>query len=156
VSGVSRSSTISGVSHPHESTAAERVSVLLYSHDPLFRAGVLTAIGRRPAVDLPRIDWLECSTSAQVIEQIDLGDIDLLILDGESQPTGGMGLARQFKYELADCPPIVVLIARPQDGWLASWSLADAVINTPIDPVESASVVAEQLRHRYGDIPVVR
>ena len=35
-------------------------------------------------------------------------------------------------------------------------SLADAVINTPIDPVESAAVVAEQLRRRHSGIPVVR
>ena len=67
-----------------------------------------------------------------------------------------MGLARQFKYEIDDCPPIVVLIARRQDGWLASWSLADAVINTPIDPVEAPAVVAEQLRRRVSGIPVVR
>jgi hypothetical protein len=67
-----------------------------------------------------------------------------------------MGLARQFKYEIDDCPPIVVLIARKQDAWLASWSLADAVMNLPIDPVESAAVVAEQLRRRLTGIPVVR
>jgi len=39
---------------------------------------------------------------------------------------------------------------------LASWSLADAVINSPVDPVESAAVVAEQLRRRVSGIPVVR
>jgi hypothetical protein len=156
VSGVSRSSTISRVSHPHAPNAAERVSVVLYSHDPLFRAAVLTAIGRRPAADVPRIEWLECSTSAQVIEQIDLGDVDLVILDGESQPTGGMGLARQFKYEIDDCPPIVVVVARRDDRWLASWSLADAVVSLPLDPVEAGAVVAEQLRNRRAGIPVVR
>ncbi len=89
--------------------------------------------------------------------ELDQGGIDVAILDGEAQPTGGMGLARQFKYEIDDCPPIVVLIARPQDGWLASWSLADAVINAPIDPVEAAAVVAEQLRrrrHRHPRRPV--
>jgi hypothetical protein len=136
--------------------APERSTVVLYSHQAAFRAQVLTAVGRRPAPDAPRIDWLECSTSAQVIEQIDIGEIDLVILDGESQPTGGMGLARQFKYEIDDCPPIVVLIARPQDGWLASWSLADAVIHMPLDPIEAAEVVAEQIRRRTSGIPVVR
>ena len=156
MSGVSRSSTIIDVSHPHAPNAAERVSVVLYSHDPKFRAGVLTAIGRRPAIDVPRIEWLECSTSAQVIEQIDLGDIDLVILDGESQPTGGMGLARQFKYEIDDCPPILVVVARRDDRWLASWSLADAVLHSPLDPVEAGAVVAEQLRNRSAGIPVVR
>lgn len=133
-----------------------RVNVIVYSHRPEFRAAVRTAVGRRPAPDSPRIDWVECDRSADVISEIDLGEIELLILDGESQPTGGMGLARQFKYELDDCPPIIVVVARRQDGWLAHWSLADAVISQPLDPVSSAAVVAEQLRARSSGIPVVR
>lgn len=137
-------------------TVPERVTVLVYSNHAEVRATLRTAVGRRPAPDTGRIDWIECETNAQVIEQLDEGGIDVVVLDGEAQPTGGMGLARQFKYEIDDCPPIVVLIARRQDGWLASWSLADAVINTPIDPVESAAVVAEQLRRRHTGIPVVR
>jgi DNA-binding NarL/FixJ family response regulator len=148
--------TISAVTGPHASDAAERVSVVLYSNEARFRASVLSAVGRRPAADVARIDWLECSTSAQVIEQIDLGDVDLVILDGESQPTGGMGLARQFKYEIDDCPPVLVVVARKDDRWLAAWSLADAVISAPLDPVEAAAVVAEQLRGRRAGVPVVR
>jgi DNA-binding response OmpR family regulator len=144
------------VTGSHTPQAAERVSVILYSHQPQFRAAVLMAVGRRPAVDVPRIDWLECSTSAQVIEQIDLGDVALVVLDGESQPTGGMGLARQFKYEITDCPPVLVVVARRDDRWLAAWSLADAVISAPLDPVEAAAAVAEQLRVRRAGIPVVR
>ena len=134
----------------------DQVTVLVYSNSAAVRAQVRTAVGRRPAPDTGRIEWVECATNADVLRELDEGDIDVAILDGEAQPTGGMGLARQFKYELADCPPVVVLIARRQDGWLASWSLADAVINTPIDPVESAQVVAEQLRRRHSGIPVVR
>ncbi|SDJ13427.1 hypothetical protein SAMN05444157_1912 [Frankineae bacterium MT45] len=134
----------------------ERVNVVIYSNRPEVREQVRTAVGRRPAPDSARIDWIECSTSAQVISQIDSGELDLVILDGESQPTGGMGLARQFKYEIDNCPPIIVLVARPQDGWLASWSLADAVISEPLDPVTAASVVADQLRARLAGIPVVR
>jgi len=143
--------TIGGVS-----SAPEQVTVLVYSNLADVRATVRTAVGRRPAPDVGRIDWIECATQADVMRELDAGGVDLAILDGEAQPTGGIGLARQFKYELDDCPPIVVLIARPQDGWLASWSLADAVINSPIDPVESAAVVAEQLRRRVTGIPVVR
>jgi DNA-binding response OmpR family regulator len=113
-------------------------------------------VGRRPAPDSPRIEWVECATNAEVIAQLDEGGLDLVILDGEAQPTGGAGLARQFKYEIDDCPPIVVLIARKQDGWLASWALADAVIAQPLDPVDAAAVVAEQLRRRRSGIPVIR
>ena len=133
-----------------------RVTVLVYSNRPEVRAQVRTAVGRRPAPDTGRIEWVECDSNADVLRELDEGGIDVAILDGEAQPTGGMGLARQFKYEIDDCPPIVVLIARRQDGWLASWSLADAVINTPIEPVDSAAVVAEQLRRRHSGIPVVR
>jgi DNA-binding response OmpR family regulator len=134
----------------------EQSTVLVYSNSADIRAAVRTAVGRRPAPDVGRIEWVECATQAQVVDELDEGGIDLVILDGEAQPTGGMGLARQFKFEIDDCPPVIVLIARRQDGWLASWSLADAVINTPIDPVESAQVVAEQLRRRHSGIPVVR
>jgi DNA-binding response OmpR family regulator len=135
---------------------SDPVTVVVYSNQADVRAAVRTAVGRRPAPDLPRIDWIECPTSAAVIEEIDRGEVDLVILDGEAQPTGGMGLARQFKYEIDDCPPVVVLIARKEDGWLASWSLADGVMRQPLDPVAAGEVVAEQLRKRLTGIPVVR
>ena len=141
---------------PSVAIVPDQVTVLVYSNSAEVRAQVRTAVGRRPAPDTGRIDWVECATNAEVVRELDEGGIDVAILDGEAQPTGGMGLARQFKYEIDDCPPVIVLIARRQDGWLASWSLADAVINTPIDPVESAAVVAEQIRRRYSGIPVVR
>src|SRR5664279_5390080 len=131
-------------------------TVLVYSNSADLRARVRTAVGRRPAADVTRVDWAECATNAEVIAQLDEGGLDLVILDGEAQPTGGMGLARQFKYEITDCPPIVVLIARPQDAWLASSSLADAVIHMPLDPIEAAEVVAEQIRRRSRGVPVVR
>ena len=136
--------------------AAERVTVLVYSNSEAVRAQVRSAVGRRPAPDVARIDWVECAAHAQFVDEMDRGGIDLAILDGEAQPTGGMGLTRQFKNELIDCPPIVILIARAQDAWLATWSLADAVIHTPIDPVEAAAVVAQQLRAGNATIPVIR
>lgn len=136
--------------------ASDRATVLVYSNSAAVRAQIRTAVGRRPAPDSPRIDWVECATNAEVVAQLDEGGLDLVILDGEAQPTGGAGLARQFKYEIEDCPPIVVLIARKQDAWLASWSLADDVITQPVDPVDAAAVVAERLRLRSSGIPVVR
>jgi DNA-binding response OmpR family regulator len=136
--------------------ASDRATVVVYSNSADLRAKVRTAVGRRPAPDSPRIDWVECATNADVVAQLDEGGLDLVILDGEAQPTGGAGLARQFKYEIEDCPPIVVLIARKQDAWLASWSLAEAVMYQPVDPVDAAAVVAEQLRQRNLGIPVVR
>ncbi len=134
-------------------------TVVLYSQDAALRASVRTAVGRRPAADVARIDWVECDRFADVITQIDGDGADLLVLDGEAQPTGGMGLARQLKMERADGPPIVVLLARLQDGWLASWAQTDATIARPVDPVAAREVVAAQLRgvaQVAGAIPHVR
>jgi DNA-binding response OmpR family regulator len=138
------------------SESSDTVTVVVYSNSADLRAQVRTAVGRRPSPDSPRIDWVECAHYDEVVHQLDMGGLDLVILDGEAQPTGGMGLARQFKYEINDCPPLVVLVARKDDGWLASWSLADAVISRPLDPVDAAAVVAEQLRNRSSGIPVAR
>src|SRR5207244_4313838 len=109
-------------------TVPERVTVLVYSNAADVRARIRTAVGRRPAPDTGRIDWVEGATNADVGGEPDQGGVDVALCEGEAHPAGGGGLARQFKYELDDCPPIIVLIARRQDGWLASWSLADAVI----------------------------
>jgi DNA-binding response OmpR family regulator len=138
------------------SESSDAVTVVVYSNSADLRAQVRAAVGRRPSPDSPRIDWVECAHYDEVVHQLDMGGLDLVILDGEAQPTGGMGLARQFKYEINDCPPLVVLVARKDDGWLASWSLADAVISRPLDPVDAAAVVAEQLRNRSSGIPVAR
>ncbi len=130
--------------------------VLLYSDDPHVRASVRTAVGRRPAADLGRVEWVECATGAQVLRAVDKGGVDLAVLDGEAWPTGGLGLAKQLKDELKDCPPTLVLIARRDDTWLAAWSLADAVVPHPIDAPQLTAAVAELLRHRSQRLPVRR
>jgi DNA-binding response OmpR family regulator len=131
-------------------------TVIVFSHDPAVREQVRSAVGRRPAADLGRIDWVECATGAEVVARIDAGGVDVAILDGEAQPTGGMGISRQLKYEIDDCPALCVLLGRRDDRWLATWSLADATIDRPIDPVAAAEVVAQLLRDRARGVPVIR
>jgi DNA-binding response OmpR family regulator len=131
-------------------------TVIVFSHDPAVREQVRSAVGRRPAADLGRIDWVECATGAEVVARIDAGGVDVAVLDGEAQPTGGMGISRQLKYEIDDCPALCVLLGRRDDRWLATWSLADAVIDRPIDPVTAAETVAQLLRDRARGVPVIR
>lgn len=137
-------------------TSAASITVLVYSQHPEVRAEVRSAVGRRAAGELGRIDWVECSNYSQLRNQLDLGEADLVILDGDAQPTGGIGLCRQFKNEITDCPPIIVLLLRAQDRWLASWSQADAVLVRPIDLVTAAATVGDTLRARAAAIPVIR
>jgi DNA-binding response OmpR family regulator len=137
-------------------TSPRTLTVVVYSQLAALRSDVRTAVGRRAASDLGRIDWVECANYSQLRNQLDSGDIDLVLVDGDAQPSGGIGLCRQFKNEIADCPPIIVLLARSQDRWLAAWSQADATLVRPIDPVLAARTVAETLRARDSAIPVVR
>lgn len=81
------------------------------------------------------------ATEPAVIREVDAGGWDLLILDGEAVPAGGLGISRQLKNEIYRCPPILVLTGRPQDAWLATWSQADGVVTHPIDAFELAEAV---------------
>lgn len=128
----------------------KNLNVLVYSDDASVREAVKLALGSRPAAELPRIDFVECATEPVVIRQMDSGTIDLAILDGEAAPAGGLGICRQLKDEIFNCPPVLVLTGRPADGWLATWSRAEAAVPHPIDPVILAETVATLLRRRLA------
>jgi DNA-binding response OmpR family regulator len=135
---------------------ARTSTVIVFSHDPAVRQQVRTAVGRRPAPDLGAIEYIECATGEEVVARMDDGGIDLAILDGEAQPTGGMGISRQLKNEIRDCPPICILLGRRDDRWLATWSQANATIARPLDPLTVAETVAALLRDRARGVPAVR
>ncbi|MGH3660337.1 MAG: hypothetical protein ACRDT8_02635 [Micromonosporaceae bacterium] len=122
-------------------------TVIIYSDDPGIRDRMRTAVGRRPARDV-RVEYLEAATSAEVMALVEENDVDLLLLDGEAWPAGGLGIARQLRDELEDSPTTCVVLARAADRWLAAWSGADAVLVHPLDPVRTAETVADLLRGR--------
>lgn len=134
----------------HASAGEKKATVLLYSDDRTVRENVKLAIGRRVAPDLPPIEILETATHGATQHVMDEGGIDLAILDGEAAPAGGMGMSKQFKEEIADCPPILLLVIRKDDAWLATWSLADRTERYPIDPVSFPRTVADLLRLRLA------
>ncbi len=123
-----------------------QVSVLLYSDDFTTRDAVRAAVGRRPAKDVEVVRWHECATADAVISTVDHERFDILVLDGEAAKVGGLGLARQLKNEIFDCPPIIVLTGRPQDSWLAAWSQADLAVPHPLDPIALTSAVTTLAR----------
>ncbi|MBB6417082.1 hypothetical protein [Streptomyces sp. AK010] len=123
-------------------------TVLVYSDDSNTREQVRLATGRRPAPDVPVVEFLECATPDAVLRELDRGGIDVCVLDGEAVPMGGMGVCRQIKDEVFDCPPVLLLIGRPQDAWLATWSRAESAVTLPVEPVEFASALASLLREK--------
>ena len=108
-------------------------TVVVYATEPAVRDQVRMAIGRSPAAGVEDVEYVLTDDVTRVVALVDDGEADLLVLDGEAWPTGGLGLCRRLKNEVSDCPPAVVLIGRRDDRWLAEWSQADAVLMHPID-----------------------
>jgi DNA-binding response OmpR family regulator len=125
-----------------------KLRVLVYSDDSDVRQQVILGLGKRPHPDLPELEYVEVATEPVVWQQLDARAIDLAILDGEATPAGGMGIARQMKDEIYKAPPTLVLVGRPQDNWLATWSRADAAVSHPLDPIELGEAVIRLLRSR--------
>ncbi|MBA4860193.1 hypothetical protein H1V43_02115 [Streptomyces sp. PSKA54] len=123
-------------------------TVLVYSNNASTREQVRLATGRRPAADVPAVEFVECATLPAVLKELDRGGVDVCVLDGEATPAGGMGVCRQIKDEVFRCPPVLLLMGRPQDAWLATWSRADAAVTLPVEPVEFAEALAGLLRSR--------
>ncbi len=121
--------------------------IVLYSDDSSVRSAVSAALGTKLASDLPEHQIHEFATAASLRAYVDGGaTVDLFILDGEAAPEGGMGVARQLKDEIFDCPPVLLITGRKEDAWLAAWSMAEASVIHPIDPFTLAKSAADLIR----------
>jgi hypothetical protein len=126
--------------------------IIVYSDDASVRAAIVAALGKRVSDDLPVHQIEEFATGpalrAFVGRKSVTGQLrsDLFILDGEAVPEGGMGIARQLKDEVFNCPPVLLITGRREDAWLAAWSRAEASVMHPIDPFTLANTVADLLR----------
>ena len=121
--------------------------IVVYSDNSSTRAAVTNALGSRVASDLPEHEIHEFATGPALRAFVDSkAHIDLFILDGEAAPEGGMGIARQLKDEVFNCPPVLIIAGRKEDAWLAAWSMADASVVHPIDPFTLAKSAAQLLR----------
>jgi DNA-binding response OmpR family regulator len=120
---------------------ATEAGILLYSDDRNTRESVRFAVGSR--VGGREVRWTETATHAAVVSEAEDGAFDLLILDGEAAKAGGMGICKQLKHELKDCPPVLLIVGRRDDAWLATWSEADGAVSHPIDPFEMKAAVED-------------
>ena len=135
-----------------------KYSIVIYSDDVTVRDAVVAALGTRVAADMAEHVIHQFATGAALRLFVDAkkpgsaSPIDLFILDGEAVPEGGMGMCRQLKDEVFNCPPIMVITGRKEDAWLAAWSRADANVLHPVDPFSLAHTVADLLRSRTSAI----
>jgi DNA-binding response OmpR family regulator len=126
--------------------------IIVYSDDSSVRSSIISSLGVRVAKDLPEHEIHQFATGPALRAYVDSKNLagafraDLFILDGEAAQEGGLGMARQLKDEVFNCPPILVITGRKEDKWLAAWSLAEASVVHPIDPFTLAKTAAELLR----------
>jgi DNA-binding response OmpR family regulator len=136
------------------SDAQATFTVLLYSDDSAVRDRIRLAIGARPAADLT-VEFVDAATWEDCRNLLDKYEIDLMVLDGEAAPAGGLGIARQTKDEYATPPPVCVVIARAADRWLAAYAQVDQTLIAPLDPVTTGQTIAAMLRgRRNGVVPL--
>jgi hypothetical protein len=114
--------------------------ILVYSDDARTRASIIAALGRRPSANGPLVSATEVATEPALMAALDASARQ--VSKGEA---GGMGIARAIKDEIFSAPKILLVIGRPSDAWLASWSRADAVVSHPIDPFVLAGAAARLL-----------
>jgi hypothetical protein len=133
-------------------SSTQKPIVIVYSDDSSVRQAIVAALGQKVANDLPEHQIVEFATGAALRSYIDKKSVsgslraDLFILDGEAVPEGGMGIARQLKDEVFNCPPVLLITGRREDAWLAAWSRAEASVIHPIDPFTLANTVANLMR----------
>lgn len=126
-------------------------TVLLYSDNLKVRTNMKSAIGEKPASDIT-IEYLEAADYHEAIRMVDTYVIDLMLLDGEAQPTGGMAIARQLRDEMDEPPMMCLVLRRAADNWLAAWSEADEKLFYPLDPLRTGAKVVEMLRSRRSPV----
>ncbi len=124
---------------PEKDSFAPSIRILMYSDDRNVRDSVRVAVGN--TLGGRTVRWTEVATHPVVVSAVEEGQYDLLILDGEAAKAGGMGICRQLKHEVRHCPPVLVLVGRRDDAWLATWSEADKMVFHPVDPFEMKAAV---------------
>lgn len=121
------------------------VDILVYSDNRDTRGDVMRAVGRRVGKGMPEIRWTESATYEGAYMKIQENKYDLLILDGEAAKLGGIGLGKMVRDEIDPNMPFIILIARPQDEWLARVSKPNGILPFPVDAKALSQEVARVL-----------
>jgi len=126
-----------------QSTSA--LKILVFSHRPEIREAIITAVATGP-----RRTWPGGLPGDRTIEDVlfvvDNERIDLAILDGEAQPTGGMGVSRPTEErESPTVPDRVASAGATTAGWPPGPRRTPVIVH-PLDPLAAAETVAEVLR----------
>lgn len=115
---------------------------LLISSDPQLRGLLKVALGGVERRTGEAWEYVEAEDGLEGIRAAWRDRPDLVVADEIASGAGGFAVAKELRGAHEPFPGAIVLIlARPQDDWLAKWSGADAWFARPVDPFALAEAV---------------
>jgi DNA-binding response OmpR family regulator len=125
------------------------VKVLLVSPNPEVREFMglsVAGISRRLGEGL---QFVEASDGEKGVAAAWREMPEVIVADEIASRAGAFALTKELRGQMRPYEGvIVILLDRPQDGWLAEWSGADAWFVKPVDPFELADRVVDLLREK--------
>lgn len=128
------------------------IKVLLVASDERARERLRLALERLELTG-EEVRFLQASDGNDAIVLVERQRPDLVVVEVAVTPYGAFGIARDVKASPEDSCPVIVVLERPQDDWLARWSGADALVNRPVDPFALAQVARRLVEEHRGAAP---
>lgn len=118
------------------------MKALVISADPDVRRQLKVALGSAGRQAGDEWEFLEATNGIEGIRIAWRELPDLVVADQIASGAGAFAAAKDLRGQMRPFPgAIVIVLARPQDAWLARWSGADAWVTKPVDPFELADHV---------------
>lgn len=123
------------------------MKALLIGDDLELRSHIRVALGTVERGTGERWEFLEESNGLRGIATAWRERPQLVVTDEIVTGAGGFAVAKDLRGQMEPFPgAIVIVLARPQDAWLAGWAGADAWFTRPVDPFVLADTVLALVR----------
>ncbi len=130
------------------------IKVLLVASEQRVRERLRLALERLEATG-DDVQFVEASDGNDAMVLAEAQRPDLAVVEVGATPYGAFGITRDLKALPETACPVIVVLERPQDDWLARWSGADALVNRPVDPFALAQVAGRLVEERRGTVPAL-
>jgi DNA-binding NarL/FixJ family response regulator len=101
-------------------------------------------------LEAPELTILEAATGPEVLSLTRAGGIDLVVCDLQMGSMGAMAVTMELRhdesYGLADPVPVLMLLDRRADAFLARRCGAEGFVLKPLEPLTVRSAVRDLLR----------
>ncbi len=125
--------------------------VLVASEDAEVRSRAVGAMGSRPDLEV-----IEATSASAAHQRLAGDDVDVVVMDGDMRPEGGYSVVYEMRAaaELAGAtaPPVIILMDREQDRWLADWAGTTEALLKPVNPFDLVDRVVELHRLAGGEM----